>query len=112
MRTILAILVLLIIPLQLAFAAASEYCDMGMGDTGHHFGHHTHFAGKIHADLSKKADNDGGCGYCQLGCAHAQISQFAFEPPAIIATFDIVEQPLPAAFSPPPFDRPPRAALA
>ncbi|HET9765150.1 MAG TPA: hypothetical protein VFR50_16625 [Casimicrobiaceae bacterium] len=113
MRKFVALLILLVLPLQLAFAAGAEYCEIEKGDTGGHFGHHVHLC-KTNADSpSKGSDGDSGCGFCKLGCTHAQASTLAFAVEAVpFAADEQLEPPLPPSHSPPGIDRPPRHALA
>jgi hypothetical protein len=111
MRKLVALLVLLLLPLQLAFAAGAEYCEIEKGDTGHHFGHHVC---KHNADKSSRStDGDAGCGFCDLGCALAQASSFAFVIEDVPFSANAQLEPaLPPSYSPPGIDRPPRPALA
>ena len=113
MRKFVALFVLLLLPLQLTFAAGAEYCEIEKGDTGHHFGHHVHLC-KADADSpSKGSDGDSGCGFCHLGCAQAQASAFTFAVEDVtFAAGEQVEPPLPPSHTPPGIDRPPRSALA
>ena len=113
MRAIASFLFALILPLQVSFAVAAEYCESWQADNGHHFGHHEHAKGSGHADpAGKKFPGDAGCGFCHLGCAHAQPSAFCLGIEAqagVPASFD---PRIPAGLSPPGIDRPPRSAIA
>lgn len=75
----LTLILLLIIPLQLAFAAGAEYCESGKSHASH-FGHHSH-AGQD-GQGKPDADPEGGksltkhCSFCHLGCSQVQASHF------------------------------------
>lgn len=113
MRALAALLLAIVLPLQLSFAAAAEYCESAGGDVGHHFGHHEHAKGKGHADpTGKKFPGDSGCGFCHLGCAHAQPSAFCLGNEAEGGAPVSVDPVIPTGLSPPGFDRPPRSYLA
>lgn len=51
MKQLLVILLLIIVPFQLSWAAAGDYCQHESGATAQHFGHHTH----QHQDNLEKA---------------------------------------------------------
>lgn len=113
MRRFLAILVLLILPLQMSFAVAAEYCDLSPKDAGQHFGHHTHKAEDSKKESTpKKSKAEKDCAFCHLGCAQLQISVVpSFSVPA--ASMPVVsESALPDGLVPAVFDRPPKHALA
>lgn len=113
MRRVVAIFLLLILPLQVAFAAAAEYCEVGKADSGQHFGHHAHEADASNAD-SPSPQGAGGldCEFCHLGCAQAQASSFVFQFAETPASPGLVDAPLPRVIFPPTLERPPRLALA
>jgi hypothetical protein len=114
MMRFLALLLLVLLPLNAAFAAAAGYCQHQKESTqAAHFGHHTH----QHDSSADKAGNSGAkidsdCEFC-----HLSFSSFV---PAL--------SPIPGDISPPqlvvppvaefrsatvdPFDRPPLARLA
>ena len=72
MRRLIAIFLLLIVPLQLGYAAAAAYCQHKTGSAAGHFGHHAHeHRAQVGADqdngkgkLSLQLDQD--CGLCHL----------------------------------------------
>ena len=78
-RSLVTLILLLIIPLQLAFAAGAEYCETSKSHAPH-FGHHAHAA----QDAEGKPDVDPGgskspakdCSFCHLGCSQIQASRF------------------------------------
>jgi hypothetical protein len=111
MRKFLALLILLIVPLQLAFAAGAEYCEIGMGDAGLHFGHHDHGA-KPHGSPAKGIAGDSDCAYCHLGCSHASISSFEVGLQALAFPAPAEDHPLHCGLPPSTVERPPRTALA
>ena len=113
-KRLVAIFVLLLLPLQLSFAAAAEYCELGKGDKGSHFGHHVHAgAGKV--TDGKQGQGKSGethCGFCQLGCSHSPLTaEFALLPTVSIVP-DATDRPLLDGDPPPTLERPPRSALA
>lgn len=113
MRRVIAIFVLLILPLQVAFAAAAEYCEIGKADSGRHFGHHAHEADASTDDSpSPKGAAGLDCEFCHLGCAQAQASSFIFQFAEPQAPPGLVDAPVPREIFPPVLDRPPRLALA
>ena len=112
MRKLLAFIVLLILPLQLAFAAAAEYCDHAKADRGNHFGHHVHKAEKGKTGSEKKSGYEPECGFCGLGCSHAQPCEFHWDVPQQTAVATFASPVIPASNDPPAIDRPPRSALA
>ena len=71
MKRLFAILLMLILPLQFSYAAASVYCEEDVIVTTEHYGHHEH--GGAHQPVKSDADeNSAGhveCGVCHLGCA-------------------------------------------
>lgn len=121
MRKFVALLVLVLLPLQLAFAAVAEYCEIGGADGGQHFGHHVHKLDKSKAKAgdeskrgidSNKSAGEPGCGFCLLGCAHTQASSFDIRMIPLTARHDVADGALQSGFLPPIFDRPPKLSLA
>ena len=112
MSRLLAILVLLILPLQVSIAAAAEYCDLEKNDTGHHFGHHSHDGAQDKKDPASKKNADKNCAFCNLGCSQAPIS-FTVSVAAVVQDIPAFRDvPLPDGRPPTGFDRPPKHALA
>ena len=73
----LTIFLLVLLPLQLSWAAGAVYCQHETASTASHFGHHVH-QHKAGADSSNPSANgaiDTDCGTCHAGCASA-----IFEP--------------------------------
>jgi len=70
----LIILLLLVVPLQISYAAAAGYCshDDQAASTSH-FGHHLHKHVQPSGDGQLSGATDLDCGLCQLGCAHIVI---------------------------------------
>jgi hypothetical protein len=114
MMRFLALLLLVLLPLNAAFAAAAGYCQHQKESTqAAHFGHHTH----QHDSSADKAGNSGAqidpdCGFC-----HLSFSSFV---PALSPMLG--DNSPPQLVVPPvaefrsatvdPFDRPPLARLA
>lgn len=115
MKRLFAILLMLILPLQFSFAAASAYCEDEVAVvTTEHYGHHDH--GDAHAPVKPDADEKSAghaeCGVCHLGCAKLLNAPL---------TLGIFESDLPtdvplllsaAQHQPSPLQRPPIASLA
>ena len=79
MKKYLAIFLLVLMPLQLSWAAMASYCQHETEVTAMHPGHHTH----DHAsddrpvtgrDAAQSAGMDHDCATCHLGCSTALIS--------------------------------------
>lgn len=75
MRRWLTILLLVLLPVQLSWAAAGSYCRHEGGPSARHIGHHDHQhqSGKLNAGQEDRADKnlsagqlDDDCGVCQL----------------------------------------------
>jgi hypothetical protein len=75
MKRIFLILMLVLLPFQMTWAAATAYCEHEQGKSAQHFGHHVHnhdFSGeKNQSGKSKLGQSDADCGYCHL--SHANI---------------------------------------
>ena len=112
MRRLFALLLVLLVPLQLAFAGAAGYCGLeGDCSAASHFGHHVH----TEAD----APDDGGgergygeCGICHLGCAKLAQSAVGLPAPTPLRIPLALSSPSAPDHPQPPLDRPPRVALA
>lgn len=79
MRRFLTVLLLLVLPLQLSWAAAASYCQHGgAAEVAGHLGHHAHqhVQGADLAAAEEAPQNgddkapcvDDDCAYCHLGC--------------------------------------------
>ena len=73
MRRWLAILLLVLIPVQATWAAASAYCGHESGVAAKHFGHHEHqHQGDSHNEPTKSPGSvDADCPVCLAGCVTA-----------------------------------------
>jgi len=79
MRRWLAVLMMVLLPLQFSWAAVANYCGHETGASAEHVGHHDHAShahgGKV-ADMGKSAETDGSstpasgidCGHCHGYC--------------------------------------------
>lgn len=70
MRRFVLIVVLLLLPFQWAWAAASAYCVHEPSTAASHWGHHEHKCRDAHAKDGKagsKAAVDADCSVCHLG---------------------------------------------
>jgi len=72
----LIILLLLVVPLQMSYAAAATYCNHNdQAASTSHFGHHMHKHVQPSGDGKLPTGAvDPDCGLCQLGCACIMIS--------------------------------------
>lgn len=75
LRRCLFVLLLVVVPFQFAWSAASTYCGHEDGAGASHFGHHQHHA-KAHLDdktqnakLKQIADGDDNCISCHVSLA-------------------------------------------
>jgi len=113
MNRAIAIFLLLILPLQVSFAMAAEYCGVEKSDRGQHFGHHVDNAQSAADNAPAPADdNQPDCQFCALACAHAQASSFFFACDKSASSIASLEYALPRGHSPPVLERPPRQLLA
>jgi len=113
MKRAIAIFLLLILPLQVTFAVAAEYCGVEKSDRGQHFGHHVDGAQATPGDTQAPADdNQPDCQFCALACAHAQVSMFVFAFDTSADSVAVHDYALPHGHSPPVLERPPRQLLA
>ncbi|MCE1239696.1 MAG: hypothetical protein LWW83_07265 [Azonexaceae bacterium] len=73
MRRWVSIFLLIILPLQVSWAAAAVYCQHEAG-TGQHFGHHDHKHQAGDGESSGKSPSlsvDNDCAVCHAGCVAA-----------------------------------------
>ncbi|WP_265942189.1 DUF2946 family protein [Dechloromonas sp. A34] len=69
-KQLLFILLMLILPLQSVWAAASAYCQHEQGTAMHHFGHHAHqhqTTDKYKSGGGPQATLHADCAFCHLG---------------------------------------------
>ena len=111
MRKAIALFILLLLPLQLAFAAGAEYCELGKVEKSTHLGHHVH-KGDSSKSTPDSGKSHGDCGFCHLGCAHAQLSEYRWDATPFVATHTPHHGFSPTSHDPGTVLRPPRAALA
>lgn len=114
MHRLLVILLILLLPAQSTFAAASLYCAAEKVETPAHFGHHQH---ADEPPVANPAEDEPAalevhCAVCHLACsmmqaperAIASVSPVAFgPPPAGAPSAEHLQEPT---------ERPPRPALA
>ncbi|WP_406851034.1 cobalt transporter [Herbaspirillum huttiense] len=83
------ILLALLLPMQLTWAAMASYCQGENDRVPTHLGHHEHPSAKAddHAgsEKSKTSDNDVGCSLCHFSCMKSvQVySSSVIVPPAV-----------------------------
>ncbi len=92
-RKFFFLVLLLILPVQFAWAAATGYCRHETGEAAKHFGHHEHQHRTAQDGVSKDSEApsslgaDSDCGVCQLSAAQlvpstkAVIAITSAEPP-------------------------------
>ena len=89
MKRLLMILMMVVLPFQLSWAAAAAYCQHENSPVSSHFGHHVHKHAINAADAKtdkspSKLTSDDDCTVCHLG--GAGIASMAFLSLAIEAT--------------------------
>jgi hypothetical protein len=82
MRNLLTILLICLLPFQISWATAAEYCAHEPAKSIHHFGHH---ADEHHAQPNTP-DQDNHSDKAGLGHDHSHLSGYL----AIVSTFPIV----------------------
>lgn len=113
-RFLFTLIMLLVIPLQLTFAAGAEYCESGKAHASH-FGHHAHAAQD--ADGNPQADPEGSkspvkhCSFCYLGCSQLQVSHFELVSFGVHPHYVAGDTPLPVGIPPGVPYLPPRSPL-
>lgn len=114
-RILFALILLLILPLQMTFAAGAEYCETGKSHASH-FGHHVHNA----QDAQGTADGEQGgggktsgklCSFCHLGCSQVQASIFEFVAVGAQSHYTRQDPPLLSGISASVPHLPPRSPL-
>lgn len=111
MRRLLVILMMVVMPFQLSWAAAATYCQHESNPVASHYGHHVHKhlakSGDAKSDSSpSKLLSDDDCTVCHLGgVGIVSMPSFAF--PAVSATLDTTRGIVPLLTSTRP-DRPER----
>ena len=74
MHRLIAVLLLLIMPVQFAFAVAAPYCAMEKVETPPHFGHHEHVVNTAPDDGKGDASLPDNCSICHLASAQPTCS--------------------------------------
>ena len=94
MRRWLAIFLLVSIPLQFTWAAASAYSQHENWDAANHFGHHAHehkmSADQETPDPMQSVNIESDCNVCHAGCAHA-LTGTIVQTPVITAVVGVVD---------------------
>ncbi len=111
MRRLLVILMMVVLPFQLSWAAAATYCQHESSPVASHYGHHVHKhlakSGDAKSDISpSKLLSDDDCPVCHLGGVGI-VSMPSFSFPADIAKLDTARSSVPLLTSTRP-DRPER----
>lgn len=73
MKRIFLILMMVVLPLQISWAAVTNYCQHEEGKASQHFGHHDHkhnISSSGKQDKSDPGKIDADCGFCHLSCAY------------------------------------------
>jgi hypothetical protein len=113
MKRALLILLMLLLPLQFSFAAASAYCADESVKTAEHFGHHEHGDEKViaEADVEKSA-GDSDCHFCHSACANSPIAMADLRHPEFGLPAKVALPLSSAQHQTTPLQRPPIASLA
>ena len=84
MHRVIAVFLLLLMPVQFAFAAAAPYCAMEKTEVATHFGHHEHVddTGPLQERGKGDASLPDDCGICHLASAQLTCSSLSSDPPA------------------------------
>ena len=106
-RRLFMIFLLVLMPLQLSWAAIASYCQHETGAAAKHFGHHDHqhkaTDGKETApDPAKTGGGDPDCASCHAGCSSALPGEVTL-PPMFSSSLDIADYWL--HLTSPPFER-------
>jgi hypothetical protein len=110
MRFWIIILLAVLMPLQLSWAATGRYCQHESDITSKHVGHHTHQhqvteRTELGGDFAKTISVDLDCGTCHTGCSMA--TQEPEVVKKIALTLMLAPRPI-VRSSPGPADRPER----
>lgn len=115
----LFVFLLIVVPLQLTWAAAGGYCEHEQGAASGHFGHHAHShdasmwpaAGAEPEDNAPPGSHHADCGYCHLSASKAVAPSEATIHPAagIAAAFALAE--VFDSYVPAGLERPDRSAV-
>ena len=73
MKRFLLIFLLIMLPLQMSWAAVTGYCQHEEGKAAQHLGHHEHkhqASDESQESKFKLSMNDADCGYCHLSCGN------------------------------------------
>jgi hypothetical protein len=113
MRRLIAIVLLLLLPVQFAFAAAAPYCALEKSEAPVHFGHHEHpdDVPPATSDDKDEGGNSDDCSICHFASAQppASIAATAFSQPPSLESLPNDRQP---QHLQEPSERPPRTSLA
>jgi len=113
-RRFFASILLLLLPLQFAFAAAAPYCALEKVTVASHFGHHEHSNAPAPQPVDDRSDQGtlDECGVCHLGCGqiHTTVASHSALP-AVAPVRALPDEPQPQHLQE-PSERPPRLSLA
>ena len=113
-RVLVALILLLVLPLQLTFAAGAEYCEIGKSHSSH-FGHHIHAAqdtqGKTDGDPDGGKSSGKHCSFCHLGCSLVQATAFEVLAVGVHKIYLAEDTPLLLGIPARVPDLPPRSSL-
>jgi cytochrome c5 len=113
-RQLVALLLALLLPLQLTWAAVGEYCEHETSPkAAQHFGHHAHAHKADDKKPQGKAAFDSDCSFCHAGAPAAMANQAPNLPallaPVVFAPSVVTDPPSALARAP---DRPQWLRLA
>ncbi len=110
-RFVIVLLMLCLLPLQISWAVAADYCGHGKNESGQHFGHHNDEYKLVtgNADNDKQPTEESGYShsYSHLSGLLGLLSAFAASPPtpSLQPSLRLDERPYPS-ISPPQPERP------
>ncbi|MFY9328433.1 MAG: DUF2946 family protein [Georgfuchsia sp.] len=82
LKRFVLLLLLVVVPFQMAWAVPSSYCQHEQDATAQHFGHHTH----QHQDSGKVPGSvDDDCAYCHLGGVILPLALLAVTAPPLLS---------------------------
>jgi hypothetical protein len=116
LRRWIAVLLLLIVPLQAAWGAIGAYCSHESGAAARHFGHHAHehvaAADSADAAVPDVGGVDADCAGCHLNCTAVPVVLRLHDPVGYTADVAYEAALIPASSPPQRPERPRWARLA
>ena len=110
MRRLFMIFLLVLMPLQLSWAAMASYCQHESGAAAKHFGHHEHQHQAVDGkdaspEPAQYSGGDPDCAACHGGCASVLADALTIH---LVADSSLATAEYRARLTSPPFERPER----